>query len=186
MTTLRVQNGGHSTQGRNQGNRRMMRLTGLMVGFIHARGPRACGKLAFYAPVSVFETEAPLAVVMGGVAERINLRHEAPCAGCGGRVWRDDLQTEVSSLPQLYIAPERRTRPRGRGLRPLRDQVGPVSLGQIAAAIGVPRKKLREMCEGGSVPGAYRHHGKRREWRVPMKEARAFIALLIGTVTAAA
>jgi hypothetical protein len=157
------------------------RFTGLVVRYVHDRGAHPCNGLAFYAPIDIFEEMRPLAYIAGAMARRIGDDRHIPCSTCERAVTRGDLSTEVSSVPQVYVAPERRTKMRGRALKPLVETHGPVSLGQIAEASGISRDKLRDLCEGGQVKGAYRHHGTRGEWRLRMADARRFLAEVNGS-----
>jgi hypothetical protein len=156
-------------------------FTGIVVRYVHDRGLNPCSGIAFYAPADIFEDTRPLAYIHGAMAQRIGDDRKIPCSTCERAVTRVDLSTEVSSVPQVYVAPERRTKMRGRALKPLVETYGPVSLGQIAEASGISRDKLRDLCEGGQVKGAYRHHGTRGEWRLRMADARRFLAEVNGS-----
>lgn len=145
---------------------------------VHNRGNAPCLQTAFYGQQGILEEVRPLAFASGAIAERLPAgARTVPCAWCGARVSVNEVTAEYASLPQVYVAPERRGRPRGSNLKPIVDGTKePVSLSQITAATGISQNKLREMCAAGVVPNAFRRLGKSGHWRVPVKSARIFIA----------
>lgn len=153
-------------------------FSGLMK-YTHARGDRPCEGIAFYGDVGILQQRRPLAFVKGGLVERINPERQLICTACGARVTFDDLRPEVASIPHVFIAAERRGRPRGTNLQAIADHSGPVSIGQIMKATGISRRKILDIIAAGEVPSAYRMPGGKK-WRIPLRDARELIARLMG------
>jgi hypothetical protein len=147
------------------------RFSGI-VRFVHVRGAAPCGRQAFIGPPDILNGDKVVAVSNGAIAVRLGRVAAVACEGCNHEVTRDDLETRDYSSRQVFVAPDRRRSGRPR----LTLESGkPLTLGQLSAIVGIHRDKLKRLAEGGELPGAYRDRGIRREWRVGILDARAFV-----------
>lgn len=173
--------------------------------FWHVHGNQPCQQIAFIGPLDLLDREAanPPRAILGavgadGVLASVVAFGAMTCSSCGEPLSRTDL--EPRPLPDVrrfvYIQPDRRHHERRaaeRGStdrrawvrRPLdvdftADGGTDVTVGQLAAGSGINREIIRQMCHAGEVDGAYRHPGRRREWRIPFVTAKTLLARWLG------